>query len=105
MKLIANHWLRYYLQIFFDLIDSVVVNARVIYKKKGNAKMSLPNFKIILTELLINQFSSPRCKITAKELQLTVELPQPLKKTQITLSNLLKNVNVASTVSLMGKRM
>ena len=28
----------YYLQIFFDLMDSVNVNAHVIYKKKVNAK-------------------------------------------------------------------
>ena len=95
---------QYYLRIFFNLMDSVVVNTHVIDKKKVNAKMSLLNFKIILSESLINRFSSQKLKITAKEPQLTVELPQPLKN-QITLSNLLKNVNVASTVSLMRKRM
>ena len=61
-------------------MDSVVVNAHVIYKKKVNAKMSLLNFKIILPELLINRFSSRKYKITAEEPQLTVELPQPLKE-------------------------
>ena len=70
----------YYLRIFFDLMDSVVANAHVIYKKKVNAKMSLLNFKIILAELLINRFSSRKRKITAEEPQLTVELPQPLKE-------------------------
>ena len=45
---------RYYLRIFFDLMDSVVVNTHVIYKKKVNAKMSLLNFKIILAESLTN---------------------------------------------------
>ena len=103
-----NHKSRfqYYLQVFFDLIDSVVVNAHVIYKNKVNSKMSLVNFKIILAKLLINQFYSWKRKITVEEPQLTVKLPQSLKEPdQITLSNLLKNVNVASTVSLMGKRM
>ena len=57
----------YYLQIFFDLMDSVVVNAHVIYKKKVNEKISLLNFKIILAELLKNQFSSRKRKITAEE--------------------------------------
>ena len=71
---------QYYLRIFFDLMDSVVVNAHVIYKKKVNAKMSLLNFKIIFAKLLINQFSSQKCKITAKEPQLTVELPKSLKE-------------------------
>ena len=71
---------RYYLRISFDLMDSVVVNAPVIYKKKVNAKMSLLNFKIILAELLINRFSSRKCKITAEESHFTVELPQPSKE-------------------------
>ena len=71
---------RYYLRIFFDLMDSVVVNAHAIYKKKIKTKMSLLNFKIILAESLINQFSSRKRKFTAEESQLTVELPQPLKE-------------------------
>ena len=71
---------RYYLRIFFKFMDSIIFNARVIYKKKVNAKTSLPNFKIILAELLINRFSSQKRKITAEEPQLTVELPQPLKE-------------------------
>ena len=41
---------RYYLRIFFDLIDSVAVNSYVLYKKKVNAKINLLNFKIILAE-------------------------------------------------------
>ena len=40
----------------------------------------LLNFKIILTELLINRFSSRKCKGTAEEHQLTVKLTQPLKE-------------------------
>ena len=70
----------YYLRIFFDLMDSFVVNAHVIYKKKVHAKMSPLNFKIILTESLINRFPSRRRKITAEKPQLTVELPQLLKE-------------------------
>ena len=71
---------QYYLRIFFDLMDSVVVNAHVIYKKKVNAEMSLLIFKIILAESLINRFSSRKRKITVEEPQLIVELPQPLKE-------------------------
>ena len=48
---------RYYLRIFFDLMDSVVVNGHVVYKKKVSAKMSLLSFKKILAKSLINQFS------------------------------------------------
>ena len=61
-------------------MDSVVVNAHVICKKKVNAKMSLLNFKLILAELLINRFSSRKRKIDDEEPQLTVELPQILKE-------------------------
>ena len=61
-------------------MDAVVVNAHVIYKNEVNAKISLVNFKIILAKSLINQFSSPKRKITAEESQLTIELPQPLKE-------------------------
>ena len=70
----------YHLRIFFNLMDSVVVNTHSIYKKKVNAKMSLHNFKIILAESLINRFSSWKRKITAEEPQLTGDLPQPLKE-------------------------
>ena len=70
-----NSRFRYYLRIFLDLIDSVVVNAHLIYKKRVNAKMSLLNFKS-----LINWFSSRKCKFTAKEPQLIVKLPQTLKE-------------------------
>ena len=43
-----NSRFRYYLRIFLDLIDSVVVNAHLIYKKRVNAKMSLLNFKSLI---------------------------------------------------------
>ena len=61
-------------------MDSLVVNANAIYKKKVNTKMSLLNFQIILAESLINRFFSRKRKITAEEPQITVELPQPLKE-------------------------
>ena len=65
-----------YLRFFFSPMDSVVVNAHVIYKKK----IDLLSFKIILAESLINRFCYQKCKITAEKPKLTVELPQPLKK-------------------------
>ena len=42
--------------------------------------MSLLNFKIILTESLINRFSPRKRNITAEKSQLTVELQEPLKE-------------------------
>ena len=65
-----------YLRFSFSLMDSVVVNAHVIYKKK----IDLLSFKIILAESLINRFCYQKRKITAEKPKLTVELPQPLKK-------------------------
>ena len=65
-----------YLRFFFSPMDSVVVNAHVIYKKK----IDLLSFKIILAESLINRFYYQKRKITAEKPKLTVELPQPLKK-------------------------
>ena len=65
-----------YLRFFFSPMDSVVVNAHVIYKKK----IDLLSFKIILAESLINRFCYQKRKITAEKPKLTVELPQPLKK-------------------------
>ena len=62
---------QYYLRISFDLMDSVVVNAHVIYKKKVNPKMSLLNFKIILAESLMTDFllenAKTRSEISDKE--------------------------------------
>ena len=65
-----------YLRFFFSPMDSVVVNAHVIYKKK----IDLLSFKIILAGSLINRFCYQKCKITAEKPKLTAELPQPLKK-------------------------
>ena len=48
----------HYLRIFLDLMDLIVVNAHVIYKKKVNAKMRLLDFKVIFAESLMNRFSS-----------------------------------------------
>ena len=56
---------RYYLRIFFDLMDSVVVNAHIIYKKEVNARMNLLDFKVSLSEALVNGFSSRKRKFTA----------------------------------------
>ena len=61
-------------------MDSVVVNAHVIYKKKVNTKISLLDFKVILAESLINQFSSQKRKFAAEEPQLAVELPLSMKE-------------------------
>ena len=70
----------YYLRVFFGLMDSVIVNACIIYKNKVNEKMSIFHFKGILEESLTNRFSSQKQKFSSEEPQLTFELPQPLKE-------------------------
>ena len=59
---------RYYLRIFFNLMDSTAVNVHAIYEKKVNAKMSLLNFKITFAESLINRLPSRKRKVIAEEL-------------------------------------
>ena len=71
---------RYYLRIFFDLMDSVVVNAHIIYKKEVNARMNLLDFKVSLSEALVNGFSSRKRKFTADTPQLALELPLSMKE-------------------------
>ena len=61
-------------------MDSVVVNAHVIYKKKVNTKMSLLDFKVILAESLINRFSSRKPKFANEETQFALELPLSMKE-------------------------
>ena len=68
------------LRVFFDLKDSVVVNAHIIYKTKVNARMRLFHFNVIFAKLLINRFSSRKQKFTSEEPQLALELPQTLKE-------------------------
>ena len=70
----------YYLTVFLDLMDSVVANAYIIYKKKINARMSLFHFKVILAELLIKRFSSRKRKFIGEEPQLAFKLAQALKE-------------------------
>ena len=71
---------QYYLRVFFHLMDSVVTNAYIIYKKKVNARLSLFHFKVILVESLISSFYSQKRKFTSGELQLALELIQALKE-------------------------
>ena len=52
----------YYLRIVLNLMDSLVVNSYIIYKKGLNGKTSLLEFKIILTDTLIENFSSKKSK-------------------------------------------
>ena len=71
---------RYYLRIFFDLMDSCVVNAHVIYKMKINSEVNLFKFKVMLAESLINGFTSRKRKFAADEPQLAAELPLSIKQ-------------------------
>ena len=49
---------RFYLRLFFDLIDVGVVNSYIVYKTLGNNELSLKEFKICIASRLIGSFSS-----------------------------------------------
>lgn len=66
----------YYHRIVLNLIDSVVVNSYIIYKKGLNGKTSLLEFKIILTDTLIENFSSKKSKSIYQEPHFALELLQ-----------------------------
>ena len=66
----------YYHRIVLNLMDSVVVNSYIIYKKGLNGKTSLLEFKIILTDTLIENFSSKKSKSISQEPHFALELLQ-----------------------------
>lgn len=61
-------------------MDSAVINAEIVYKKKINTRMSLSYFKVILTESLRNSCFSQKRKFTSDEPQLALGLLQALKE-------------------------
>ena len=49
---------RYYLRLFFDLMDILAVNSHIIYKKLNPKGMGLLDFKIVLAKLLVGTYNS-----------------------------------------------
>ena len=49
---------RYYLRLFFDLMDILVVNSHIIYKKLNPKGMELLDFEIVLAKLLVGTYNS-----------------------------------------------
>ena len=49
---------RYFLRLFFDLIDSSVVNSHAIWKVLSPKEIELLDFKIVLAKLLIGTYDS-----------------------------------------------
>ena len=49
---------RYYLRLFFDLMDISVVNSHIIYKELNPKGMELLDFKIVLAKSLVGTYSS-----------------------------------------------
>ena len=47
--------IRFYLRIFLDLIDIVIVNSHIVYTKLGNS-ISLLDFKIVVAKSLIGRY-------------------------------------------------
>ena len=49
---------RFYLRIFFDLIDIACVNSHIVFRKFTSDNIDLKNFKLSVAEGLIAQYSS-----------------------------------------------
>ena len=49
---------RYYLRLFFDLMDISVVNSHIIYKELNPKGMELLDFKIVLAKSLVGTYNS-----------------------------------------------
>ena len=49
---------RYYLRLFFDLMDISVANLHIIYKELNNKGMELLDFKIVLAKSLVGKYNS-----------------------------------------------
>ena len=52
-RLDRNSSVRFYLRIFFDLMDIVCVNSYLIYNMKHPSKLSLLDYKIVVAKNLI----------------------------------------------------
>lgn len=48
---------RFYLRLFFDIIDVALVNSLTVYTKVGE-NLSLPNFKVVVANSLIGRYSN-----------------------------------------------
>ena len=49
---------RYYLRLFFDLMDILVVNSHIIYRKLNPKGMELLDFKVVLAKSLVGTYNS-----------------------------------------------
>ena len=48
---------RFYLRIFFDLLDVALFNSHIVYSKLGN-ELSLLNYKVVVANSLIGRYSN-----------------------------------------------
>ena len=73
--------IRFYLRIFFDLIDIVIVNSHIVYTKFGNS-ISLLDFKIVVSKSLIERYSNRQRSFplsrTSKQKALGSSLPREI---------------------------
>ena len=49
---------RFYLRIFFDLMDVALVNSHIVYQSIGGSKLSLLDFKIVVAQNLIGKYTN-----------------------------------------------
>ena len=106
---------RFFLRMFFDLIDIAIVNSHIVYTKPGNL-ISFLDFKIVVGKSFIGRYtnwrrSSPFSK-TSKEKALEAWLPKEMSthmpefKEKLMRCNFCKNAGSCSfqRVKKMGKR-
>ena len=78
---------RYYLRLFFDLLDIAVVNSHVVFKALNPKGMELLDFKIVVAKYLIGSYNSrsrnaPSTHISHREvLPASVPLHSPVLQT------------------------
>ena len=79
---------RFYLRVFFDLMDISVANPHTIYKVLYPKGMELVDFKIVLAKSLIGTYDSPSRNIPARHVSrrevLPASVPLPLPVLQAT---------------------
>ena len=72
---------KFYLRMFFDLIDIAIMNSHIVYTKLGNS-ISLLDFKIVVVKSLIARYSNRQRSFslsrTSKQKALESSLPKEI---------------------------
>ena len=66
---------RYYLRLFFDLMDMACVNAHAVYKALDDKGMDLLDYKIVVSKSMIGNYNSQSRNVTANQMGRRFILP------------------------------